>query len=131
MLEWLRGVSMVRRDMAPEEDLLGELFGAAGARFKCPQCARLGLVVRPAPAENDEDWGMARACQACGRPIAPGRLEVFPDTTLCVECQARVERGEDSGPADYCPRCGNVMRMKQTQNSGVTRYVLACPKCRR
>jgi predicted RNA-binding Zn-ribbon protein involved in translation (DUF1610 family) len=131
MLDWLRGVKMVRRDAAPEEDLLGELFRSAAAKFTCPKCGRVGLVARDAPPENDEEWGMARACQACRRPIARGRLEAFPDATLCVECQGKVERGEDSGPAEYCPRCGNIMRLKQTRSSGVTRYVLACSQCRK
>jgi RNA polymerase-binding transcription factor DksA len=74
---------------------------------------------------------MARACQVCRRPIARARLEAFPDATLCVDCQGKAERGENSGPAEYCPRCGNVMRLKQTRSSGVTRYVLACPQCRK
>ncbi|MEZ4865301.1 MAG: TraR/DksA C4-type zinc finger protein [Caldilineaceae bacterium] len=31
-------------------------------------------------------------CARCGKPIEPGRLEVKPDATLCVTCQAEVER---------------------------------------
>jgi predicted RNA-binding Zn-ribbon protein involved in translation (DUF1610 family) len=131
MLGWLRDVKMVRRDTAPDEDLLGELFRSSAPKYTCPQCGRVGLVARDVPAENDEDWGMARACQACRRPIPSGRLEAFPDARLCVACQAQVERGEDTGPAEYCPRCGNIMRLKQTRSSGVTRYVLACPQCRK
>lgn len=132
MLDWLRSVRMARRDAAPEEDLIGELFRAAAAKFTCPKCAHVGLVVRPAPEDNnDEDWGMARACQACGRPIARERLEAFPDATVCVACQTQAERGEDTGQAEYCPRCGNVMRLRQTRTSGVTRYVSACPQCRK
>lgn len=25
-------------------------------------------------------------CERCGQPIHPDRLEVLPDTTLCIEC---------------------------------------------
>ncbi len=35
------------------------------------------------------DYGI---CARCGNPIEPGRLEVKPDATLCITCQAEVER---------------------------------------
>ena len=31
-------------------------------------------------------------CARCGNPIEPGRLEVKPDATHCVQCQSEVER---------------------------------------
>jgi DnaK suppressor protein len=31
-------------------------------------------------------------CERCGQPIDPARLEVVPETTLCVKCKAIVER---------------------------------------
>lgn len=31
-------------------------------------------------------------CERCGEPIAPERLEVKPDATLCLNCQREVER---------------------------------------
>jgi len=31
-------------------------------------------------------------CERCGQPIPLERLEVRPDATLCVQCQAEVER---------------------------------------
>ncbi len=31
-------------------------------------------------------------CERCGEPIPPERLEVRPEATLCVKCQADVER---------------------------------------
>lgn len=31
-------------------------------------------------------------CEACGQRIAPERLDIVPETTLCVECQAKAER---------------------------------------
>ncbi len=36
--------------------------------------------------------GTYGVCQACGRPIAPERLEALPATRFCVEDQARAER---------------------------------------
>lgn len=129
MLEWLREVKMARRDAAPETDLLGELFRAACARFACPGCGAVGLSVCDPSDEDDEAWGMARKCESCGRPIARERLDVFPDTRLCVDCQARRDRGESPDPPQYCPRCGSVMTLGQSRR-GVTRYVMICPNCR-
>jgi DnaK suppressor protein len=37
------------------------------------------------------DEGTYGTCDACGRPIAPRRLEAAPESVLCIEC-ARLER---------------------------------------
>lgn len=131
MLRWLRDVRQVRRDAEPEPELLAELFRVAAAKFTCPKCAAVGLVVREVAEEDNEAWGMARACEACKRPIPVERLEVFPDARLCTACQAQSDRGELTGPAEYCPRCGSVMGVRQGGGAGVTRYVMSCPSCRR
>lgn len=31
-------------------------------------------------------------CEACGKPIDPERLEIFPQATLCVTCKAKTEK---------------------------------------
>jgi DnaK suppressor protein len=31
-------------------------------------------------------------CERCGKEISPERLEVRPDATLCINCQAEVEK---------------------------------------
>ena len=36
--------------------------------------------------------GQYGVCERCGKEIAPERLEVRPDATLCVQCQAEVEK---------------------------------------
>ncbi len=38
------------------------------------------------------DNGRYGTCERCGQPIDPGRLEVKPDATLCLNCQEQVER---------------------------------------
>ena len=44
-------------------------------------------------------------CERCGQPIELERLEVKPDATLCVTCQAEVERlarrGRGSRPFNW------------------------------
>jgi DnaK suppressor protein len=31
-------------------------------------------------------------CERCGKPIDPERLEIFPETTLCIDCKRETER---------------------------------------
>jgi RNA polymerase-binding transcription factor DksA len=135
MLGWLRKVKMARRDTEPDPELLAELFRSAVDRFECPACQAKRLIARASQAlaeeEDDEAWGMARVCQDCQRPIPRERLEVFPDSLLCVACQSRDDRGEQVGAAEYCPRCGNVMSLRQTTAAGLTRYKMTCPSCRK
>ncbi len=38
------------------------------------------------------DAGKYGVCERCGQPINPRRLEALPYVTLCVNCQAIVER---------------------------------------
>src|SRR5215213_6461747 len=40
--------------------------------------------LRRALAKLDE--GSYGHCDSCGGPIAPGRLQVAPDSTLCIDC---------------------------------------------
>ena len=42
-------------------------------------------------AINRLERGRYGICKACGQPIDPDRLEILPDTTLCVAC-ARLNR---------------------------------------
>jgi DNA-directed RNA polymerase subunit M/transcription elongation factor TFIIS len=131
MLHWLKIAGMVRRDAAPEADLLPELLRSAAGRMKCPKCGQAGLSAEANQDDaDDESWGMARKCAVCENPIPPERLEVFPNAELCVECQSRSDRGESTGALAYCPHCGTVMTLRQDRR-GVTRYVMACPQCRR
>lgn len=131
MLQWLKTAEMVRRDTAPDVEMLAELLRSAAPRLKCPKCGRQGLAAETNQDDaDDEAWDMARKCAACRQPIPPERLKVFPNAELCVQCQAASDRGELAGPAEYCPHCGSVMTIRQDRR-GVTRYVMACPQCRR
>ena len=37
-------------------------------------------------------------CQRCASEISPGRLEALPYATLCIDCQAHIERMRASNP---------------------------------
>ena len=41
------------------------------------------------------EQGSYGICEHCGQPIDPARLEVMPETTLCIHCKSR---GEQSFP---------------------------------
>ena len=131
MIVWLRQAKMVRRDAEPEVDLLAELFRATAEKFVCPECGATGLTVQPVTEESEEDWGMARRCGECGQAIPRERLEIFPAAKYCVSCQSRSDSGGLSATPEYCPRCGNVLTLRQSRAPGITRYVMACPVCKR
>jgi RNA polymerase-binding transcription factor DksA len=38
------------------------------------------------------DVGDYGACESCGQPIDPQRLDVLPDTTLCIQCAREAEQ---------------------------------------
>ncbi|HVT79391.1 MAG TPA: TraR/DksA C4-type zinc finger protein [Phycisphaerae bacterium] len=52
----------------------------------------------------------SRACRICGREISPARLEVLPDTSLCVDC-ARI----------YPPAPIDIAKLDLSQASPITR----------
>jgi DnaK suppressor protein len=36
--------------------------------------------------------GQYGICEKCGEPIDPERMEILPETTLCVKCKSSVEQ---------------------------------------
>ncbi len=56
--------------------------------------ARLASVEDALRAMERGTYGI---CERCGKPIPPERLEVKPEATLCVTCQAEVERLQKRG----------------------------------
>jgi predicted RNA-binding Zn-ribbon protein involved in translation (DUF1610 family) len=131
MADWLLRHRLIKSTSDVPTDLLVELFRTSSAKLSCPQCGKRGLVAAPSEALADEEWGQSRTCESCGAAIPPERLEVFPDARLCADCQQRDERGELAGRAEYCPRCGSIMVLRQSRGAGITRYVMTCPACRR
>lgn len=65
--------------------------------------ARLASIDDALRAMEEGQYGI---CERCGKPIPPERLEVKPDATLCVTCQAEVERLQRRGVTTYRPRWG-------------------------
>ena len=126
----LRQVGKLRRAAEPEEAVLAELFIAASGSFGCDTCGHTGLTPLPA-ADEDADWGGQRACESCGKPIPAERVELLPSVKICVTCQSQSESGQDQAEPEFCPRCGAIMKLRQSRAGGITRYVTTCPECGR
>lgn len=130
-VHWLRSLNMLKRNTRPDPALVAELLRSASGKLKCPGCGALGLIVEDAEPENPEDWGEARACERCRKPIDRERLEIAPHTRLCIACQRAEERGEGGGAAQYCARCGGILQVRPAGGPGVARYVMKCSSCGR
>ena len=128
MIHFLQSQGMLRRAAKPEVEFVETLFHSKIGGFPCPECAQTDMEV--SEESFDDEWGDERACQACGTAIPLERLELFPDAELCTACQQKLERGE-SVEQEYCPKCGDLMRMQTASGSGLARYTLFCPSCRR
>lgn len=125
----LQRAGMLRREKEPAGALVRELFAAAAPRFPCWQCGHVGLILGPVPDDfADAAWGPGRRCAECGQPIDRERLELLPDTRLCVACQRAAETPVGKELEEYCPRCGSRMVL-QRRRGGIAAYVLVCPAC--
>jgi len=56
--------------------------------------ARLAAIEDALKAIERGDYGI---CERCGKEISAERLEVKPEATLCITCQAEVERLKKRG----------------------------------
>lgn len=127
MLARLQAAGALRRTREPESELVLELFAATVDRFTCEQCGEKDLTCHEI---TDNDWGVwevIRNCESCRQPISPERLEVFPQTQLCLACQGKEEVGS-LAEVEYCPRCGDVMKTRLVSR-GTSRYVMSCAGC--
>lgn len=126
----LRAIGKLRRVAEPEIEVLAELFVAAAGGLPCEKCGKAGLVATGS-SDEDADWGGSRPCEVCGKPIPAERLELFPHARVCVACQGRSESGQDFAEPEYCPKCGALMKVRQSRAGGVTRYIMSCSECGR
>ena len=126
-LRRLQELGKLRRENKPSSELVFELLRVTASDLTCNECGYRGLLLE----EPDEDWQTTRVCNGCREPLSPDRLEIFPDATLCASCQHNTETNGDLGEQEYCPRCGGLMKLKQSGGSGLTRYRMVCGDCGR
>ena len=126
----LRSSGKLRRDARPDPALVEALFDAELPLLRCGNCGEASLEIRDEPLDP-EDWGEARRCGTCRKPIHPDRLEILPDTRQCAACAAVGAAAGASSAADdreFCPRCGAELRLVAVHR-GVTRYASQCSGC--
>lgn len=121
---WLRRRGLLRENSEATPDELEEILRGVAPRQACPQCQAVGLQVLT--VNDDVDWPEARLCEACRQPIAPERLEVFPNATRCTACERAEESGAPPQLDEYCPRCGSRMVVRAARSPGLARYELVC-----
>jgi DNA-directed RNA polymerase subunit M/transcription elongation factor TFIIS len=133
LISRLQGAGLLKRATRAEQKDVPYLLALAQTvsdRWPCPACGAGGLTVEEAEGPAD-DFERGQLCAACGNGIPAERMELFPDATLCTACQAIVDRGGSPNTQEYCPRCGSLMQIRAGRGSGVARYALVCPQCRR
>ena len=127
MIARLRSVGVLRREADPPATLLAELFRHNATKFACHVCDHVGLQVREPTVE---DWDVVKRCSVCGTRIPQERLDLFPDAQRCARCESQTA---DSSPAEreFCPNCGEVMTVRLRRGTGIAKYEMTCPRCRR
>lgn len=125
---WLREAKLcnARSDPTPEE--IQELLPVAAEKLQCPHCEQQPLGLRAAEDETF-DWPEPVACEVCGKPIPPERLEIMPEAKTCVACQRLDESGGSAGEVEYCPHCGSPLQLKARGGAGLARYAMHCGGC--
>ena len=126
MLAWLRAYGSLKRATDPDPETVVELFRSKRETFACPECDAELLIEK----SEVDTWPQTRACESCGQSIAPERLTAIPSANNCAVCQEKVDRGEPTGEAEYCPHCGGIMTIRQS-DAGLARYVMRCGDCGR
>lgn len=129
--ERLRRAGKVRAGRSADLGVLYELFRAEAPRFICANCGSVGMQVREA-SDPEANWPGPVPCAACGKPIDPERLEVFPNARFCAACQRAAEEGRPNQERDFCPRCGAPLEIRVVERGRKTRYVMRCtgnPPC--
>jgi|LakMenEpi03Aug12_release.lakeMendotaPanAssembly.Ray.scaffolds.fasta_scaffold01655_5 predicted RNA-binding Zn-ribbon protein involved in translation (DUF1610 family) len=145
-LVWLQQAGFLRRQKDPSSEIVAEMFRLKMPELPCPNCQQKGVKIVPKTTVEDDDsqWETnptlqsnqvsTRYCDQCRNPIDPERLELFPTTVRCVDCQRRIEKGElqpdgsQATNADYCPRCGDFLQTVRNRSS-LGAYRVQCSSC--
>jgi ribosomal protein S27AE len=146
-LVWLQQAGFLRKHKDPADEIVSEMFRLKLAELPCPNCQKSGVrVVAQVQAveEDDDQWDtgaaateaseLTRYCLDCREQIDPDRLDLFPETTRCVECQRKFENGESASGKesfsadDLCPRCGDFLQTHRNRSSR-TAYRVQCGSC--
>lgn len=127
MVETLQARGMLKRDKSPEITLVRELLNTVSGDLKCDSCHSRGVEIKD---DWVDDWDDVVRCEGCKTAIDPERLEVFPDTKFCPNCQSSSESGGTPGAeVEYCERCAGVMKLVKRGGAGLAGYSMVCSDC--
>jgi RNA polymerase-binding protein DksA len=94
---WEERAQLLARSIPPPELARGDEADLAAMEQVKERALWLANDQKQRLAQIDQalariDAGTYGICDACGRPIAPERMEANPLATLCIEDQAKVEK---------------------------------------
>ena len=125
MHQRLVSLGKLKRQNAPEAELILELFRVISDTSGCTNCPESTLIMTSVSDEFDDL--KPRRCESCNSVIPRERLEVFPDTVQCTSCADSTANNQTDH--DYCPRCGDKMKVSVTSRGGLTKYISRCTGC--
>lgn len=79
----------LENDYARTDPAQADALGEAGLALLHQDCRQLEAVEQALARMANGSYGL---CCACGRPIAPERLQARPAAALCLDCQQNSER---------------------------------------
>lgn len=127
MLELVQSHGMLRREAKPEPALVLELLGTIADQLTCNTCGQHGALLKE---DWNDDWADEVLCEGCQVAIPVERLEIFPDTKFCPDCQSLYESGQAPGEeAEYCEACGGIMKLVKRGGAGLAGYTSVCSEC--
>lgn len=144
---WLQQAGFLRRHKDPASDIVAVMFGLKLPELPCPGCQKKGVRISQqvqSIEDDDSQWDTAgsggttqaadKYCTDCRSVIDPDRLEFFPDTVRCGDCQRKFEGQADGRTSDQwnvddlCPRCGDFLQTRRNRSS-LNAYRVQCPGC--
>ena len=127
MLDILQTRGMLKREKEPDPAYVRELLTSISGQLKCAECHKVGVTVQD---DWEDEWSDEVRCLGCKKTIDPERLEVFPDTKYCPDCQSTSESGGTPGAEDeYCERCGGLLKLVKRGGQGIAGYAMVCSSC--
>jgi len=76
------------------------------------------------------DEGTYGLCDACGKPIAPKRLQAMPNVVLCIECAAAQPRAAAPRRRSRCSLIAFRSRWRTSSIRPISSSTSSCSACR-
>jgi len=124
--DWLVKFGIIKPNHAIDDELVYELFHSLTDRYECPDCA--GTKLKISVVVDDFSDVEERRCRGCRAVIPRERLAYVPDAQYCVNCQEKLENGEQLPlNVEYCPTCGRMMDLVEVHEGRHVDFKWVCP----